>query len=214
MFSNSSITNALRAEFHRFEDRQHEGKPARVMVAKRIYDTDVDDLWDALTDRERIPRWFLPIEGDLKLGGRYQFQGNAGGTITRCNPPAALDVTWECNGSLAWVNVRLVPDGKRTALTLEHIIPVSDADEHWTQFGPGAVGVGWDLGLLGMARYLEGGGKAVDREAAAAWVGSDDGKAFIRASAEAWRAAHVAGGEDETIARGMAERTAAAYTGG
>jgi uncharacterized protein YndB with AHSA1/START domain len=214
MFSNSSITNALRAEFHRFEDRQHEGKPARVMIAKRTYNTDVDDLWDALTNRERIPRWFLPIEGDLKLGGRYQFQGNAGGTITHCDPPQALDVTWECGPSLGWVNVRLLPDGERTALTLEHIVPASDADEHWTQFGPGAVGVGWDLALLGMDRYLAGGGKAVDREAAAAWVASDEGKAFIRASAEAWRAAHVAFGADETIARGMAERTAAAYTGG
>jgi uncharacterized protein YndB with AHSA1/START domain len=214
MFSNTSITNALRTEFHQFEDRQHEGRPARVMVAKRTYDTDVDDLWNALTDRERIPRWFLPIEGDLKLGGRYQLKGNAGGTITRCNPPDALDLTWEFGTTLSWVNVRLVGDGERTMLTLEHIIPASDTDEHWTQFGPGAVGVGWDLALLGMARHLEDGGKAVDREAAAAWVASDDGKAFIRASAEAWRAAHVAGGADETVARAMADRTAAAYTGG
>ena len=36
---------------------------------------------DALTDPERIGRWFLPISGDFRLGGRYQFEGNAGGKI-------------------------------------------------------------------------------------------------------------------------------------
>jgi uncharacterized protein YndB with AHSA1/START domain len=81
------FANALGAEFRRFEDRMHDGKPARVVVAARTYDTGTEDLWDALTSRERIPRWFLPIEGDLKLGGRYQLKGNAGGTISRCDPP-------------------------------------------------------------------------------------------------------------------------------
>jgi hypothetical protein len=39
------------------------------------YDTDQDDLWDAVTNIERIPRWFLPISGDLKVGGSYQLEG-------------------------------------------------------------------------------------------------------------------------------------------
>jgi uncharacterized protein YndB with AHSA1/START domain len=208
------FANALGAEFRRFENREHDGKPARVVVAERSYDTDVDDLWDALTRRERIPRWFLPIEGDLKLGGRYQLEGNAGGTITRCDPPSALDVTWEFGGGMSWVTVRLRPDGRRTQLTLEHIVHASDVDEHWAQFGPGAVGVGWDLSLFGLGLYLAGDGAAVDREPVNAWMASEDGKAFMRASAEAWGAAHVAAGEDAGVARGMAERTVAAYTGG
>jgi uncharacterized protein YndB with AHSA1/START domain len=206
--------NALGVEFRRFDDRDHEGKPARVVVAERAYATDAEDLWDALTRRERIPRWFLPIEGDLKLGGRYQLQGNAGGTITRCDPPQALDLTWEFGGGMSWVTVRLEPEGERTRLTLEHIVHASDVDEHWAKFGPGAVGVGWDLAFFGMALHLQGGGAAVDREAVNGWMASEGGKAFIRASADAWGAAHVAGGEDPAIARGMAERTAAAYAGG
>ena len=45
------------------------------------YDAPIDDVWDALTNPERIGRWFLPISGDYRLGGRYQFEGNAGGEI-------------------------------------------------------------------------------------------------------------------------------------
>lgn len=208
------LASAVGAEFRRFEDRDHEGKPARVVVAARTYDTDPEDLWDALTGRERIPRWFLPITGDLKLGGRYQLQGNAGGTIARCDPPRALDVTWEFGGGMSWLTVRLEPQGARTRLTLEHIVHASDVDQHWTQFGPGAVGVGWDLTLLGLGLHLESGGAPVDREAVGDWMGSAAGKAFVRASAEAWGAAHAAAGEDPAIARGMAERTAAAYASG
>ena len=69
------------------------------MTLTRLYDTSVDDLWDALTSKERIPRWFLPVEGDLKLGGRYQLKGNAGGTITACTPPNHFAATWEFGGA-------------------------------------------------------------------------------------------------------------------
>jgi uncharacterized protein YndB with AHSA1/START domain len=208
------LANALGAQFRRFENREHQGKPARVVVAVRTYDTDAGDLWDALTSRERIPRWFLPIEGDLKLGGRYQLQGNAGGTITRCEPPEALDLTWELGGGMSWVTVRLAPEGQRTQLTLEHIVQASDADTHWEKFGPGAVGVGWDLSLYGLGRHLQSGGAPVDHAAAHAWMMSEDGKAFMRASANAWADAHCAGGENPEVARRMAEQTIAAYTGG
>lgn len=207
------IPGALGAEFRRFENRDHEGGPARVAVAVRTYDTHREDLWDALTHRERIRRWFLPIEGDLKLGGRYQLQGNAGGTITRCDAPSALDITWEFGGGMSWVTVRLDPEGRRTRLTLEHIVRASDVDAHWARYGPGAVGVGWDLTLHGLDLHLES-GEAVDHAKAHAWMASQEGKGFVRASAEAWAQAHILGGEDPEVATGMAQRTAAFYTGG
>jgi uncharacterized protein YndB with AHSA1/START domain len=208
------FANALGAQFRRFENREHLGKPARVVVAVRTYDTDREDLWDAVTSRERIPRWFLPVEGDLKPGGRYQLKGNAGGTITRCEPPQALDLTWEFGGGMSWVTVRLEPEDQRTQLTLEHIVHASDLDTHWAKYGPGAVGVGWDLSLLGLGKYLEGGGAAVDHEAAHAWMASEDGRAFMRASGNAWADAHIAGGEQPEVARAMASETLKAYTGG
>ncbi len=40
------------------EDRMHNGERMRVVIASRAYDTSIDDLWDALTNKERLPRWF------------------------------------------------------------------------------------------------------------------------------------------------------------
>ncbi len=83
------------------ENREREGRPARVVVATPDSPTTTGDLWEALTNPQRITRWFLPISGDLRLGGRYQFQGNAGGMITGCEPPKQLAVTWEYGGEVA-----------------------------------------------------------------------------------------------------------------
>jgi uncharacterized protein YndB with AHSA1/START domain len=201
------------SEFRRVENREHLGKPALVAVAVRTYDTTVEDLWEAITKPERIARWFLPVEGDLELGGRYQLKGNAGGTITRCDPPEALELTWEFGGGTSWVHVRLAPDGPRGRLTLEHIAHRDGiGEEHLKQFGPGAVGIGWDLGLRGLELHIAAGGAAVDPVAFEAWTKSDEGKAFVRRSGEAWGAADAASGEDADEARARAERTIAFYT--
>jgi hypothetical protein len=124
-----------------------------------------------------------------------------------------LDVTWEFGGGRSWVNVRLAQEGQGTRLTLEHILPKGEMEEHWKQYGPAAVGVGWELGFLGLGLHIEGGG-ATPPEADPAWMASDEAKAFVRASAEAWATAHMEAGEVPEVARGMAGRTAAFYTGG
>lgn len=208
------LSNAIGAEFREVADREWEGRAAKSVVAGRIYDTDPDDLWDALTNAERIPRWFSPVTGDLKLGGRYQVQGNAGGTILRCEPAQALDLTWEFAGATSWVTLRLAREGQGTRLILEHIFPATDLDgEHWQKFGPAAVGVGWDLSFLGLGLHLaSGGGKPPETDPA--WAVSDEAKAFMRASAEAWAEAHIASGEEPATARRMAQSTAQFYTGG
>ena len=202
------------SEFRRVENRDHLGKPAIVAVAIRSYDTTVDDLWEAITTPERLARWFMPVEGDLTLGGRYQLKGNAGGTITRCERPTALDVTWEAMGSTSWVNVRLTPDGSKARFTLEHIAHKDGiGEEHLKQFGPGAVGIGWDLGLFGLERHLLAPAVPRDQQWVETWLVSSDGKGFMRASGNAWGEAHAASGEDPDEARAKAERTIAAYTG-
>lgn len=190
--------------------RDHEGKPARVVIATRTYDTDVEDLWQAITSPERIPRWFLPVTGDLKLGGRYQLQGNAGGTITACEPPRHLSMTWEFGGQLTWLNVALSEAGDGAQLELEHIAHVDD--DHWAKYGPGAVGIGWELSLIGLALHLES-GAAVNPEAFAAWSASADGKALVAASGGAWGEAAIGCGDDAQAARASAARTVAFYTG-
>ena len=72
------VARHVGAVTRKVEAREHDGRPAHAVIATRTYPTDIDDAWDALTSAERIPRWFMPIEGDLRLGGRYQLQGNAG----------------------------------------------------------------------------------------------------------------------------------------
>src|SRR3954452_9449385 len=145
---------------------------ARTVTIARVYPTSPEDLWDACTNAERISRWFLPVSGDLRPGGRYALEGNASGTIERCEPPHRMDATWEFGGAVSWIELRLAPEpGGGTRLTLDHIAAVDD--EMWTRFGPGAVGIGWDGALLGLALHVEGGG-ALARDEAQAWMASEE----------------------------------------
>jgi uncharacterized protein YndB with AHSA1/START domain len=184
---------------------------ARTVTIARIYPTPPEDLWDACTNPERISRWFLPVSGDLHLGGRYAFAGNASGTIERCEPPRLVAATWEHGGQTSWVELTLSPEpGGASRFSLEHIAHVDD--DIWTQYGPGAVGVGWDGGVLGLTLHL-GAAEPPTRAAIEAWQASDEGRAFLRRSSEAWGEADVAAGTDAGEARAAAARTADAYTG-
>jgi uncharacterized protein YndB with AHSA1/START domain len=192
-----------------------EAGEARVMTVTRTYGASVADVWAACTNPERIPRWFLPITGELRPGGRYQLEGNAGGVVERCDRPGGpavpgFVVTWEYGGEVSGVEVRFTPDPDGgTVLTLEHVAHVDDA--FWDEFGPGAVGVGWELGLLGLAGYLGASGVPTPDEAAA-WSASEEGRRFVTGSSDGWYDAHVASGADPAVARASADRTTTAYT--
>ena len=181
----------------------------RTVVARRTYPTDQSDLWDAITNPQRLPRWFLPISGELHEGGRYQLEGNAGGTIERCDEPAFLAVTWEFGGQVSWLRVTLTPAGEGTSLEVAHEAPVDP--DFWAQYGPGAAGVGWDLGLMGLGLHLDT-GAAVDPAQAQAWPTTPPGVAFVTAAATGWTEAAVADGDDVDGAHEAAERTISFYT--
>src|ERR1700742_5162401 len=138
-----------------------DGAPTKIAIARRTYATDQADLWDALTNVERIPRWFLPISGDPQPGGRYQFEGQAGGVVERCDEPDSFAVTWEMGPMVSWLEVTLTPAADGTTLQLAHEAHVDPG--MWDQFGPGAVGVGWDLALMGLGLHIDS-GETVDRE--------------------------------------------------
>lgn len=183
----------------------------RVVTVARTYPAAVEDVWDACTNPERIPRWFLPVTGELRLGGRYQLEGNAGGTVERCDPPKGFSATWEYGGEVSWIELRLTPDaGGGTRFELDHIIPADD--ERWAEFGPGAVGIGWDSMLVGLTVHLAS-GRTVDPMEAARWMASDEGKEFFLASGRAWCEADIAAGADPAGAQAAADRTIAAYSG-
>lgn len=192
-------------------DRVLEAGEARVVAISQSYATDPSDLWDACANIDRISRWFLPITGDLRLGGWYQLDGNAQGTIEMCDPPRAFTATWECAGAVSWIEVRIAGEGaQRSRFELQHI---SLVDDHWEQFGPGAVGMGYDGALVGLSVQLST-GQAVDPSAGQEWMASEDGRRFMTLSSEAWYAANVGAGAAPDWARAAADRCVAAYTGG
>ena len=187
---------------------ERDGRPARAVTLSRSYPTTVADLWNAVTNGERIPRGFLPVSGELELGGRYQLEGNAGGVVTACERLSHFAITWEFGEEVSWVEVGCSGDGAGGArLTLTHTQHVS---EHWDEYGPGAVGVGWELGLLGLAIHLAQ--PAVPMPDPAAFAVSPDGRAFISGSSEGWEQTAVAFGTDPA-ARSRAGHTTAFYTG-
>ena len=205
------VTHQINAVRRQLGTRVLEADEARILTISQTYDADLDDVWDACTNPERIPRWFLPISGDLRAGGHYQLEGNASGKIERCDPPNSFAATWEYGGGISWIEVRLTsePEGG-TRFELEHVAHVDD--EQWDQFGPGAVGVGWDMGLMGLATHLSS-GQAVDPGEAAAWMASELGKQFMALSSRRWCDASIATGTDPADAQAAADRTTAAYTG-
>ena len=181
----------------------------RTVSLRRTYDAPIEDVWDAVTNPERITRWFLPVTGDLRLGGTYQLKGNAGGEIMRCEPPRLLAVTWvygenPSESDVTEVEVRLSAAGsERTLFELAHTAVVDV--ERWTEYGPGAVGVGWDGALLGLGLHLAGG--QIDDPSA--WQVSPEARRFYTLSSEAWgEALRATGVSDAEVAKVVANVTA------
>lgn len=192
-------------------DTVHDAGEARILTISQAYDTDQADLWDAVTNIERIPRWFLPISGDLTLGGTYQFEGHAGGKILTCNPPENFTATWEYGDNVSWIDVRVTSEGPdRARVVLEHIIAADD--DNWREFGPGAVGIGWDSMLLGLTMHLDS-GENIDPAFGQQWLATEDGRRFLRLSSEDWYTANVGNGADAPTARALADRCLKAYLG-
>lgn len=185
-----------------------DGQPTKIAIARRSYPAEQADVWEALTSADRLPRWFLPVSGELKVGGRYQFEGNAGGVVETCRQPELIKLTWEFGGQVSWLEIRLSPDGPQTVVELEHEAHVDP--EFWKQFGPGAVGVGWDLAFMGLGLHLAGGeAKPAGTEE---WTFTPEGKEFIRYASDDWANATIEDGEAPDAARAAAAATFAFYT--
>lgn len=138
------------AEIQRRVARDAVGETVSVSLT-REYHADATDVWDALTNPERLPRWFYPVSGDLEVGGSFQLEGNAGGDIRRCERPVHLEVTF--GGPDSIVEVRLAETSGLTTVELTHTVPLAMAGS-----GAGAlfVGPGWDGALLGLGLHLRG----------------------------------------------------------
>ena len=189
------------------------GAPATVLLLERELPVTVERAWAAITDPQELPRWFLPVRGEerrggaLVEGGRYELAGNASGVVLTCDPPSRLLLTWEFGGDTSWVEVQVRPDEENPAGCLLTLAQTASIDaQAWARFGPGTVGVGWDLALLALSRYLAG------RELAGTWAASPAGHSFIEAVSLAWGKASVLAGTPVDDAARAVQNTNAAYT--
>jgi len=124
------------------------------------YDTDIDDLWSALTDPGRLARWYGQVEGDLRPGGQFRahLEGWDGtGRVEACEAPRRLLVTTNADEPYdVAVEAVLTADGDQTVLGIEaRGMPVDLV---------AAYGVGWQIHAENLAAHLAG-RERVDTEA-------------------------------------------------
>jgi uncharacterized protein YndB with AHSA1/START domain len=196
MIDIASQLSAIHRQVERQSPADGSGEHVSVLM-RRTYGAPIGDVWDAVTQPDRIKRWFMPVSGDLRPGGAFQLEGNAGGEILTCEPPRLLKVTF--GGPASLVEVRLTAHGDdATVLELEHTVPIEMA-----QSGAGAlyVGPGWDGALMGLGLFLRG-EVAADPVAAAS---SLEVQRFSERSVEAW--AEVVKGSGTATAEQLAAAT-------
>jgi uncharacterized protein YndB with AHSA1/START domain len=118
------------------------------------FETGIDDVWSALTDPERLVRWYGMVGGDLNAGGGFTATvigsgWDGRGRIELCVPPRKLQVTqWEEEGSVATVTAELATDGDATILVIES--RGISVDLLW------AFGCGWQTDAEDLGAHLAG----------------------------------------------------------
>jgi uncharacterized protein YndB with AHSA1/START domain len=118
------------------------------------YDTDIDDLWSALTDPPRLARWLADIEGDLRVGGEFHASFTSGwegpGRVDVCEPPRHLRVTMAPGqgDDETVIEAELVSAGDQTRLVIEERgLPLDELATH---------GAGWQAHVEDLAAHLAG----------------------------------------------------------
>jgi uncharacterized protein YndB with AHSA1/START domain len=195
------IANQIGATSRQVAQQHTERGETVVVTLERRYAAEVADVWQAITDPDRVRRWFLPLTGDLREGGTFQLENHAGGDIMTCEPPRHLVVTF--GGESSIVDVVLAGEGDQTLLKLTHSVPIELAGS-----GAGAlyVGPGWDGALLGIAQYLAG--EVVSDPVAAA--NSPEVQDFNVSSIKEWIAAVEASGTADADTISAAQQAALA----
>ncbi len=114
-----SVTGSSSEPAPELHQRDIAAGPARVAVFRRTYSAPVEDVWDACTNPERLRRWYVPVTGDLRLGGTFEQAMMGSGLVMRCDPPRLLHVA--LGGGVDEIELHLAPaDDGGTSLELEH----------------------------------------------------------------------------------------------
>ncbi|MFJ6132349.1 SRPBCC family protein [Janibacter terrae] len=124
-----------------------------VVHVEDVYDTDIDDLWDAITEPARLGRWVASVEGDLRPGGLFRASftsgWDGGGRVEVCEAPHRLLLTMEPGAAdETTIEAVLSAQGGGTRLVVEERgIPVEQAPDH---------GAGWQAHLEDLRAVLDG----------------------------------------------------------
>jgi uncharacterized protein YndB with AHSA1/START domain len=119
------------------------------------YDTDLEDLWSALTEPRRLARWIADVEGDLRLDGEFSARFTSGwegtGRVVVCEPPRRLLVQTRETGEAREqaIEATLTADGDRTILVIEER---GLRVEHLAAYG-----AGWQVHAEDLAAHLAAG---------------------------------------------------------
>ncbi|WP_375486095.1 SRPBCC family protein [uncultured Jatrophihabitans sp.] len=126
------------------------------------FDTDIDDLWSALTDPARLARWLGQVDGDLVVGGRFRayflasgWEGS--GRVVACEQPRHFLLATQEAGEPDEheVEVTLTADGRQTVLVVE--------ERGMPRDQLAGYGAGTHIHVEDLAAYLEGRGRCEAR---------------------------------------------------
>ena len=119
------MTDSQAGRIHLVGSLRTVGGQGEVRLEDR-FDTDIADLWAAVTARARLARWLGEFEGELRLGGVFEarfFASEWAGTgrVQACDPPRHLAVQMTQAGASQpqTIEVRLRADGESTVLVVE-----------------------------------------------------------------------------------------------
>lgn len=119
------------------------------------FETDIADLWSALTDPRRLARWMAEVKGDLRPGGEFRVRfistWEGMGRVEACESPRRLLLTMipDQGGDETVVEARLAAEGDQTLLVIEERgLPLDEFASH---------GAGWQAHIEDLATYLAGG---------------------------------------------------------
>jgi uncharacterized protein YndB with AHSA1/START domain len=125
-----------------------------VRLQERI-DTDIDDLWSALTEPDRLGRWLGKVDGELLPGGEFRGHWFASGWEGTCRvvecerPRRLLLLTASPDQPDGVIEVTLTADGNRAILVIEDRgMPVQEM---------AAYGAGDQIHVEDLVAYLAGG---------------------------------------------------------
>ena len=117
-----------------------------------LYDTDIDDLWQACTSPDRLARWVAEVSGDLRVGGTvtalFTSTADTTGRIEVCDAPHHLLVVMEPGSTTERTELEawLTTEGSRTRLVIEERGLPADSLHFYT--------AGWQTHLEDLATSL------------------------------------------------------------